>query len=335
MVLVQRGTTRGNSSGGGADYWPMTTDGQPWRMLTCTFVHFDPPHLILNMVALWVGGRFAERLLGHWSYLSIYIFSGLTGSIAGGHYEHHAISAGASGSVFGVYGALAAAVILQRQTLPPRAVRSLLIIALAFIGYNLTRGLAGVGIGNAAHLGGLAGGALLGAVRCHPLGLAERPRAALLRFSAGVLVAAAVLVVGIGSMPRGHYDPLADDRFNRAWTQYLAGLNEDGESLVEQWAILKVSNDDFVSCMEVEVIPHWVELESLLVDAEPNPDWGSHGRYQAGLRYARVRREHFEGCVRRARGNNLPFSETLLELSLKATEAKFRLEEALRQDLRQ
>jgi membrane associated rhomboid family serine protease len=82
-------------------------DGEYWRLLTAGFMHYGLIHLLLNMWALWLLGNEVERIVGRWRFLAVYLLSGLGGTVA--IYLFGATNgpvAGASGSVFGLFGAL-------------------------------------------------------------------------------------------------------------------------------------------------------------------------------------------------------------------------------------
>ena len=147
----------------GANFGALTVNGQWWRLLSSTFIHYGFLHLGFNMWCLWSLGNLAERLFGNGRFLLIYILSGLGGSAASLVWHPYVVSAGASGAVFGIAGALAAFLYLARIHLPERAARDLLTSILIFIGFNLAFGFTMDGIDNAGHLGGLIVGALLGA----------------------------------------------------------------------------------------------------------------------------------------------------------------------------
>ena len=147
----------------GANFGALTVNGQWWRLLSSTFIHYGVLHLGFNMWCLWSLGNLAERLFGNGRFLMIYILSGLGGSAASLVWHPYVVSAGASGAVFGIAGALAAFLYLARIHLPERAARNLLTSILIFIGFNLAFGFTVPGIDNAGHLGGLVIGALLGA----------------------------------------------------------------------------------------------------------------------------------------------------------------------------
>lgn len=147
----------------GANFGPLTINGEWWRLLSSTFIHFGFLHLAFNMWCLWSLGNLAERLFGKGRFLSIYLLSGLGGSAASLLWHPVVVSAGASGAVFGIAGALAAFLYLARIHLPERAARDLLTSIVIFIAFNLAFGFTVPGIDNAGHLGGLVIGAVLGA----------------------------------------------------------------------------------------------------------------------------------------------------------------------------
>jgi rhomboid protease GluP len=181
----------------GADYGPVTLSGQWWRLLSCAFVHIGTLHLALNMWCLWLTGRLAERMFGNWTFLALYLFSGLGGSIASVWWNPTIVSAGASGAVFGVAGGVVAFWQLGKSSIPRAVVKKNLTIVLAFTFYNLFFGFFKSGIDNAAHLGGLVTGLALGALLQRSLTRAENPSRlrAVLAYS-GVSLA---FLLGIGA----------------------------------------------------------------------------------------------------------------------------------------
>src|SRR5207302_2558234 len=92
----------------GADFGPLTLNGQWWRLVSSMFVHFGLIHLGLNMWCLWNLGRAAERLLGRFSYLLAYLVSGMFGSSASVVSHPLAARPGASAAIFGLAGSLVA-----------------------------------------------------------------------------------------------------------------------------------------------------------------------------------------------------------------------------------
>lgn len=165
----------------GANYGPATLNGQWWRLLSSTFIHGGIIHLALNMQCLWQLGKLTERLYGNWAFLLLYILSGLGGSAASLLWNPVTLSVGASGAIFGVAGGLVAFLYLGKLPLSRAATRSILSSTLVFVGFNLLYGAASTGIDNAAHIGGLVTGALVGALLTRPLppppGFSRLPKA--------------------------------------------------------------------------------------------------------------------------------------------------------------
>jgi rhomboid protease GluP len=148
----------------GADFGPSTLlEGQPWRVLTCAFVHIGLVHFAVNMWSLWVIGRFCERLYGNVTFALIYLLSAVGGSLASLAWNPLVVSAGASGALFGIDGAMLAFLYLRPSGIPPEVLKSLRNEVVRIIGINLVIGL-GMEFDNAAHVGGLVTGALAGAL---------------------------------------------------------------------------------------------------------------------------------------------------------------------------
>jgi membrane associated rhomboid family serine protease/Flp pilus assembly protein TadD len=146
----------------GANFGPRTMDGQWWRLLTSVFLHLGLVHLAVNMWCLWDLGSFAERIYGHASYLAIYLVAGVAGALCSLAWRPFALEAGASGAIFGIAGALIASFCFGHLPYSRKAAWGALLSVIAFAGYNLFVGLFSVGAGNAAHLGGLLAGFVMG-----------------------------------------------------------------------------------------------------------------------------------------------------------------------------
>jgi rhomboid protease GluP len=148
----------------GANSAQLTLGGQWWRLVTNAFLHIGIIHIALNMWCLWSLGSLAESLYGPWTFAAVYLISGVSGSLASVAWHPYGISAGASGAIFGLAGALIASYKLGEFSLPHSVVAGTLRCTIAFVGYNLVIGMMAGRTDNAAHLGGLAGGAILGAL---------------------------------------------------------------------------------------------------------------------------------------------------------------------------
>ena len=91
----------------GASFGPATQDGQWWRLATAMFLHFGLVHLVLNMWALWDVGRLMEALLGRLRFAALYLGAGVAGNLLSLVVQgNQAVSGGASGAIFSLYGAL-------------------------------------------------------------------------------------------------------------------------------------------------------------------------------------------------------------------------------------
>jgi len=160
----------------GANYGPLTLGAEPWRLVTNLFLHIGFLHLLANMWALFVLGRLAESLFGRWTYLSTYLLAGIGGSVARLLWNPMVPSAGASGAIFGIAGALIATFWVGKLPLPKENRRYILVTLVAFAGFDLLYGVWKQGVDNAAHIGGFAIGLLLGMVLGHHLGPARPAR---------------------------------------------------------------------------------------------------------------------------------------------------------------
>lgn len=191
----------------GANRADATTDGEWWRLVTSMFLHYGIMHLLLNMWALLQVGHLVERLYGRVLYSVVYFGSGIIGSVVTllWHSKKLVWSAGASGAVFGVYGVLLGYMLRDRQGLPKAVFQPLLKSTLFFAGYNLLYGLVHPAIDNAAHLGGLAGGVVLGWLAALPLEPAARRQLVRPRAAIGTVVVALVVAVGVAASPRFDY----------------------------------------------------------------------------------------------------------------------------------
>lgn len=179
----------------GGNFLPATVE-QPWRLITAMFLHGGLIHLGFNMWALWDTGRLAERFYGNGQMLLIYLVSGVAGSMASLFFAaSRSVSIGASGAIFGVVGCLLAAIFTKPNKLPPELVRSMRSSMLGFVGYSLVMGFVVGFIDNAAHIGGLVGGLLMGFVLAEKFDPDEFRRQAPIRVIAAL--ALAVLILGL------------------------------------------------------------------------------------------------------------------------------------------
>lgn len=136
-------------------YAPWLTAAEPWRMLTSVFLHAQFLHILFNLYTLWIFGRMLEQSLGKARFLALYLISGFAGSVAVLLLAPNSAVLGASGAVFGLFGAFA---VIQRR-LGGNSVQILVVV-----GLNLALGFIIPNISWQAHVGGLLVGAAVAAV---------------------------------------------------------------------------------------------------------------------------------------------------------------------------
>ena len=141
----------------GANYGPYTINGEYYRLFTSMFLHIGIIHLLCNMYSLNIIGREVESLFGKGKFLIIYVLSGLCGSILSLAFNTDVLSAGASGAIFGLLGALLYFGYYYRAYLGSTMKRSIIPVIIL----NLIIGFLNPSIDNAAHIGGLVGGILI------------------------------------------------------------------------------------------------------------------------------------------------------------------------------
>ena len=161
--------------------------GQYWRLITPIFLHSGVEHILFNSLALIIWGRQVETLLGKWKYLAVYLMAGFMGSCMSFAFSPNA-SVGASGAIFGLFGALLYFGREHKEIFNRIFGVQLLII----IGVNLAMGFMQPNIDNFGHIGGPIGGYLA----CGITGFygAAGNRGLRWLFLAGYIAAAAILL---------------------------------------------------------------------------------------------------------------------------------------------
>lgn len=149
----------------GAMFGPLVLDGQEYyRLLTAVFMHFGINHIVNNMLVLFVLGDNLERALGKIKYLIFYLTCGVGANVVSMfldmRQQNHAVSAGASGAIFGVIGGLLYAVLVNRGRLEDLSSSQLIIMII----FSLYFGFTSTGVDNVAHVAGLVIGIILAAI---------------------------------------------------------------------------------------------------------------------------------------------------------------------------
>lgn len=139
----------------GAKFNPLIYEGEWWRFVSPILLHIGFLHLLMNSFALFYIGPAVERAYGKWKFLFIYLVAGVSGSIVSFAFSPF-LSAGASGAIFGCFGALLYLAVYNRKVFFRTMGSNLLIV----VGINLALGFVIPNIDNAGHIGGLIGGFL-------------------------------------------------------------------------------------------------------------------------------------------------------------------------------
>jgi membrane associated rhomboid family serine protease len=127
-------------------------EGEWWRLITASFLHYGILHLGMNMLVLWFIGPPLEEYFGHWRYLLVYLVSGLAGSAGALLWSPNALTVGASGAIWGIMGA---ALVLEARRIWVFGGQAM---GLVIFNLAITFLIPGISIGG--HIGGLVGGGL-------------------------------------------------------------------------------------------------------------------------------------------------------------------------------
>lgn len=257
------------------------------------FLHFGIIHLAMNMFTLFYIGSQLEPMLGKTRYIVAYICAGLMGSMASlmWHSGGSAISAGASGAVFGIAGVFLA---LLLTNLVPKAIRKSMLQSIGvFVAYNIFYGMRpNSGIDNAAHLGGLIGGMAIGFVYYFSLGERFSSSRRNMQVAAVSVVTVALMVLSL----KGRYNQ--DALFRGKFQEFAVAEELAMKPLREQ------RYDE--STLETVTLYQWQKADEIVKDME---------RYNLGERFAKTTvklREYVDLRIK--------FTELMLEMVKSDTE---------------
>ena len=305
VTLIAGGSIMGASApqmlDWGGNFGPITLDGEPWRLLTSMFLHYGVLHLGMNMLGLVDGGKHVERMYGHAGFAALYFVAGLAGSLVSAA-RGQAVSAGASGAIFGVMGAFGAFLILHHEKLDKAELAKQSRGLVMFLIFNIYLGVTLPGIDMAAHLGGLAGGFVAGLA----LELRHRPQAR--RW----LRAALVGVVGSAAIVGGSY-LVPTELSPRAVIEHIGVIETKMQQRLDG-----TTTPAQADLADRELVPAWrkvlgeleacdtmrEDLRKLLIEyAQAQEQWlstfvtGVRTQDQAALQRAAEQRQRVEGIV--------------------------------------
>lgn len=139
----------------GALYGPYVVFKEEWwRLGSAMFLHGGMTHLLMNMVSLYLVGRGAEIHFDAKSYITLYFFSGILGAFVSLAVHPQGVGVGASGAVFGLFGALAGFFLAHREKIGPQSKAFMKDFGIIIL-INIVFGLAVPSVDMSAHIGGL------------------------------------------------------------------------------------------------------------------------------------------------------------------------------------
>ena len=287
-------TTNGVQLAWGANFGPATQDGQWWRLFTAMFVHFGIVHLSMNMFALWDVGRLVERIYGRRRMVLLYVGSGMVGNLVSLVVQGNAaVSAGASGAIFSLYGALLVFLWRERRQVHPAEFRWLFGGAVLFTILILGMGYVAPGIDNSAHGGGLLAGAVMARIMARPWTAGSPAAGGLGRWGAALaLVAALVWLSTHLAQPTYRYgDELRARQAIQDFRSADRGISQQWELLLRRGPAQGLSFEELAGTIEARVTEPYARSFEQLVAATPGspvPSTGELGVLQA---YAQQRVE--------------------------------------------
>lgn len=240
----------------GAKYDPLIYEGEWWRFFTAIFLHIGYLHLIMNSIALYYLGSAVERIYGTTRFVLIYVIAGLFGSISSFAFNSQ-VSAGASGAIFGCFGALLFFGVVHRKLF----FRTMGVNLIVILAINLVFGFMIPMIDNSAHIGGLIGGFLASSFLYLPKHKLKKRQ--FVSFFVTVLSVIVLLIYGFSNK---------EDQGNT----YLVNV-QIAQELIQRdeveraYLLLKAAVDNDVAIVEANFLLAYAEARlGLLNDAEKN-----------------------------------------------------------------
>ncbi|HTZ20803.1 MAG TPA: rhomboid family intramembrane serine protease [Opitutaceae bacterium] len=292
----------------GANNGAATTDGEWWRLLTSMFMHYGIIHLLLNMWALFQVGHLVERLQGRSLYAVTYLASGVGGGFLSLVWHGDKMwSAGASGAVFGVYGALLGHMLKEKQALPRAVFQPLMKSTLTFAGYNLFYGMIHPGIDNAAHIGGVVTGTALGWLSAMPLDASIRASLVNKKLRLAAVALGVIVAIGVTSAPRFDYSVRDEIRWSDAVKDYV-----DNESKfvarqnaeVTRWQTFGDNGASFARIIDDELEPFYRKFGQKIAALALSPGRKTDERRNTLIKFVQLRLEGYQHLRRALKQNN-------------------------------
>lgn len=311
----------------GSNYTALTLSGDWWRLFTNIFIHFGVIHLAMNMYCLYTVGVYLEPMLGKARYIAAYICTGIIASIVSLWWHTEGVnSAGASGAIFGIYGLFLA--LLTTSLIPKTARESLLKSIGLFVAYNLLYGMKS-GVDNAAHIGGLVSGFVIGYLYVYDIKKEKEQQKKLV----WIIPFIALLTIGatVGYLQQ---NKVADSERAGIINQLKEATFKDNEKFNQQLSVFdsiheKVNNivndtsltdEQLIRKIDESGFPQWQQAEELVsATAAYDISATAHAKAQKLLQYIALRKKEMQLLKQLAQTQN---ADTLVpEISQVRTEA--------------
>jgi rhomboid protease GluP len=281
----------------GSNAAPFTMGGEGWRLVTSQFIHFGLMHLLLNVFVLASNGPLVERMLGPIRFTLLYLLSGATGAAASAFWNPAVNSAGASGAIFGMFGLLLAMSLRPGLGIPRSVLAQQRSMAVGFIAANVLIGFQHPNVDNAAHVGGMVGGFVLGFLLPRSLGPTD-PRLDSRMGTVGASVAS-IALVGLVALPVLQPNPtLAAEQALRRANLWFA-MNDPAAIAELRGALLDVQSGDPVRAVKAQRVEpridsFWSGAAARVIALQPVTDATLEARRQILRQYVRLRRAQVE-----------------------------------------
>ncbi|MES1220949.1 MAG: rhomboid family intramembrane serine protease [Bacteroidota bacterium] len=308
----------------GANFSTLTYTGDWWRLITCVFVHIGIVHILFNMYALFMVGVYLEPMLGKIRYITGYLCTGVFASLASLWWHSEPTpSAGASGAIFGIYGIFLA---LLSTSLIPKKIRNSLLTSIAvFVGYNLLYGLKS-GIDNAAHIGGLLSGLIIGYMYYPSLKNTEQKKMP-------IVIAVIIITIAVASvyLQKGKEATNTGDR--KSVIETLKEIKHtDGEKFIEKYESFiemqnkalaplndtTLTNQQLAEKLKTISLPEWQKAGQLVMEVKGyNVSDKYKKKAEVMQRYVDERKEEIDLLLKYIEENNESYLQQRNDLTLK------------------
>jgi rhomboid protease GluP len=235
----------------GANFKPETLNGEWWRLITACFLHFGILHLVLNMYALLYIGIMLEPLIGKWRFISAYFLTGIASSALSLYWNDPIVSAGASGAIFGMYGMFIA--MLVGNVVHKSVQKDLLASMAGFVVINLGIGFTTSGIDNAAHIGGLISGMIIGFIMIPAL---KNPK----HMSLNIVAYIGALLIGLGS---GWFSYNYSTNINAQYQDLIEAFSKNEQACIPTLSHLQEYNEKTAEIITDSILPYWKKNQQI------------------------------------------------------------------------